>query len=85
MNKHPIWYLIIGIFILVAPTVIYLGFLIPQLTEAYNVLMASGGVIGGAGFYAASKIPEKLKYIQCAHSHKSRNVQSIPTTSALYP
>ena len=62
MNKHPIWYLIIGIFILVAPTVIYLGFLIPQLTEAYNVLMASGGVIGGAGFYAASKIPEKLKY-----------------------
>lgn len=62
MNKHPIWYLIIGIFILVAPTVIYLGFLIPQLTEAYNTLMASGGVIGGAGFYAASKIPKKLKY-----------------------
>ena len=62
MNKHPIWYLIIGIFILVAPTVIYLGFLIPQLTEAYNTLMASGGVIGGAGFYVASKIPKKLKY-----------------------
>lgn len=62
MNKHPIWYLVIGIFILVVPTVVYLGFLIPQLTEAYNVLMASGGVIGGSGFYAAQRIPKKLKY-----------------------
>ena len=62
MKKHPIWYLVIGIFILVAPTVVYLGFLIPQLTEAYNVLMASGGVIGGSGFYAAQRIPKQLKY-----------------------
>lgn len=62
MKKHPIWFLIIGIFILVVPTVIYLCFLIPKLSEEYNILMASGGVIGGAGFYGAQKIPEKVKY-----------------------
>lgn len=62
MKKHPIWYLIIGIFILVVPTVIYLCILVPQLSEEYNTLMASGGIIGGAGFYGTFKIPEKVKY-----------------------
>ena len=62
MKKHPIWYLIIGIFILIVPTVIYLCILVPQLSEEYNTLMASGGIIGGAGFYGTFKIPEKVKY-----------------------
>lgn len=62
MKKHPIWYLIIGIIILIAPTGVYLGFLIPAMSETYNVLMASGGVIGGAGFYGASRIPKEVKY-----------------------
>lgn len=62
MKKHPIWILIIGIFILVFPTAAYLWFLIPQLSEEYNILMASGGVIGGFGMYGSTKIPEKVKY-----------------------
>lgn len=62
MKKHPVWFLIIGIFVLIAPTAIYLVFLIPQMSEEYNVLMASGGIIGGAGFYGAHRIPEKVKY-----------------------
>lgn len=62
MKKHPVWYLIIGICVLIIPTVIYLFFLIPELSEEYNTLMASGGIIGGAGLYGASKIPEKVKY-----------------------
>ena len=62
MRKHPIWYLVIGISVLIIPTLIYLFFLIPQLSEEYNTLMASGGVIGGAGLYGASKIPDKVKY-----------------------
>lgn len=62
MKKHPIWYLIIGITILIVPTLIYLYFLVPQLNEEYNVLMTSGGVVGGLGMYGTSKIPEKVKY-----------------------
>lgn len=62
MKKHPIWYLIIGIIVLTVPTGVYLGFLIPAMSETYNVLMASGGVIGGAGFYGASRIPKEVKY-----------------------
>ena len=62
MNKHPIWYLIIGIIILIVPTAIYLGFLIPTMSAEYNVLMASGGIIGGAGFYWTSRIPKDIKY-----------------------
>lgn len=62
MKKHPIWYLIIAISILIIPTLIYLCFLVPRLSEEYNVLMTSGGVVGGAGLYGASKIPEKVKY-----------------------
>lgn len=62
MKKHPIWYLIIGIVILIVPTAIYLVFLIPSLSAEYNVLMASGGVIGGAGFYGTSRIPSEVKY-----------------------
>ena len=62
MKKHPNWYLVIAIAVLVVPTAVYLAFLIPKLTEEYNVLMASGGVIGGAGYYGAQRIPEKIKY-----------------------
>lgn len=62
MKKHPIWYLIIAILILIVPTTIYLCILVPRLSEEYNVLMASGGVVGGAGLYGASKIPDKVKY-----------------------
>lgn len=62
MKKRPVFYLVFGIIILLVPTAIYLVFLVPKLTQEYNILMASGGVIGGFGFYGASKIPEKLKY-----------------------
>ena len=62
MKKHPILYLIIGIIILIVPTVIYLCFLIPEMSETYNVLMASGGIIGGAGFYGANRIPKDIKF-----------------------
>ena len=62
MKKHPIWYLIIGIGILVIPTAVYLGILIPQLKEEYTTLMASGGIIGAGGFYLTGKIPEDWKY-----------------------
>lgn len=62
MKKHPILYLIIGIIILIVPTVIYLCFLIPAMSETYNVLMASGGIIGGAGFYGANRIPKDIKF-----------------------
>lgn len=62
MKKHPILYLIIGIIILIIPTVIYLCFLIPAMSETYNILMASGGIIGGAGFYGANRIPKDIKF-----------------------
>lgn len=62
MKKHPIWYLVIAILILIIPTTVYLCILVPRLSEEYNVLMASGGVVGGAGLYGASKIPDKVKY-----------------------
>lgn len=62
MRKHPIWYLVIAILILIVPTTIYLCILVPRLSEEYNVLMASGGVLSGAGLYGASKIPDKVKY-----------------------
>lgn len=62
MKKHPIFYLIISIFVLIAPTIIYLCFLIPSLTEEYNILMASGGIIGGGGFYGANRIPKDIKF-----------------------
>jgi len=62
MKQHPIWYMIIGIFMLIVPTIVYLCFLIPSLSEEYNVLMLEGGTIGGAGLYGASKIPEEMKF-----------------------
>lgn len=61
MKKHPVWYLVIGISILIVPTLIYLIFLIPKMSVEYNILMASGGIIGGAGFYASSVIPAGIK------------------------
>lgn len=61
MNKNPIIVLIIAFIILTVPITIYLCFLIPQLSEEYNILMASGGIVGGAGYYGASKIPANMK------------------------
>lgn len=62
MKKYPILYLVIGIIILIVPTLIYLCFLVPQLSEEYNILMASGGVIGGVGMFGTSRISDKIKY-----------------------
>lgn len=62
MKKKPIWFLIIGIAVLIIPTAVYLTFLVPQLKEEYIVLMSSGGVITGGGMYGASLIPKKVKY-----------------------
>lgn len=62
MKKRYIWFLVIGIIILIVPTGVYLGFLIPKLKEEYIVLMASGGVVGGGGYYGVSQIPDKVKY-----------------------
>lgn len=59
---NPIWFLIIGIFILIVPTAIYMGFLIPTMKEEYQILMASGGAIGSAGLFGANMIPETAKY-----------------------
>lgn len=63
MRKSPIWFLIIGIFILIVPTAVYLGFLIPQMQEEYVVLLSSGGVIAGGGMYGANIISEKIKFV----------------------
>ena len=57
MKEHPVWYRVIGLSILIVPTLIYLCFLIPQLKEEYIILMSSGGIIGGTGMYAANLIP----------------------------
>lgn len=62
MKKHPIWFLIIGIFILIVPTSVYFGFLASKMQEEYIVLMSSGGVITCGGMYGASVIPEKVKF-----------------------
>lgn len=58
----PIWFLIMGIAILIIPTAIYLAFLIPRMKDEYIILMASGGVIGGAGMFGTDMIPEATKY-----------------------
>ena len=62
MKKKYIWFLVFAILVLVVPTVVYLFFLIPKLEDEYIMLMSSGGVIGGAGMYAANAIPEKVKF-----------------------
>lgn len=62
MKKHPLSYLILGVFILVIPTLIYALILIPQLKEEYTNLTASGGIIGAGGFYLTGKIPEDWKF-----------------------
>lgn len=62
MKKHPIFYLIIAIAVLLIPVSVYLCILVPKLSEEYNTLMASGSIIGGAGLYGISKIPENIKY-----------------------
>lgn len=62
MKRKPILFLILAIVILIVPTIVYLCFLVPQMSERYNILMASGGCVGGLGLYGSSKIPEKVKY-----------------------
>ena len=62
MKKKYIWFLVSAIFVLVVPTVVYLFFLIPKLEDEYIMLMSSGGVIGGAGMYAANAIPDKVRF-----------------------
>lgn len=62
MKKRYIWILISAIFVLLVPSIIYLCFLIPKMQDEYIILMSSGGVIAGGGFYGASAIPEKVKY-----------------------
>lgn len=59
---HPVWFLVIGIAVLIIPSAIYLGFLIPAMKDEYIVLMASGGAIGGAGMFGTQMIPDKVKY-----------------------
>lgn len=61
-EMNPVWFLVIGIVVLIVPTAVYLGFLIPQLKEEYDILLASGGVIGVGGMYGAEMIPEKVKF-----------------------
>lgn len=63
--KKPIhynWWLVIGLVILIVPAAIYLGFLIPQMSAEYIVLMSSGGIIGSAGVTACAYIPETAKF-----------------------
>ena len=62
MKKRYIWFLVSAILVLVVPTVVYLFFLIPKLEDEYIMLMSSGGVIGGAGMYAANAIPDKVRF-----------------------
>lgn len=62
MKKYPILYLITAIAVLIVPVSIYLCILVPKLSDEYNTLMTSGGIIGGAGLYGISKIPESIKY-----------------------
>lgn len=62
MKKHPFWYLIIGIIILVVPTTIYLIFLIPKMTDECRILTTSAFVIGSGGLYGSNLIPEKLVF-----------------------
>lgn len=57
----PVWFLVIAIALLIIPAAVYLAFLIPRLKDEYIVLISSGGVIGGAGLFGASMIPEKTK------------------------
>lgn len=59
---NPVWFLVIGIFILIAPTAIYMGFLIPAMSEQYAILMGSGAGVGGVGMFATGLIPDTAKY-----------------------
>lgn len=61
-KKYYIWYLVVGIILLIVPSAIYLGFLIPAMKEEYLILMASGGAIGGAGMFGTQMIPDKVKF-----------------------
>lgn len=58
----PIWFLVIGICILIIPTAIYMGFLIPSMSEEYAIMMGSGAGIGGAGLFATGLIPDTAKF-----------------------
>lgn len=62
MTKRPWLYLVFGILFLIVPTAVYLGFLIPKMTEEYNILMASGGIISTLGIYGSNQIPDNIKF-----------------------
>lgn len=59
---NPVWFLVIGICILIIPTAIYMGFLIPSMSEEYAIMMGSGAGLGGTGLFATGLIPETAKY-----------------------
>lgn len=61
-KMNPVWYLVIGIAVLIIPSAIYLGFLIPKMSERYIILLSSGGAIGGAGAAGVAMISDKMKY-----------------------
>lgn len=58
--------MILGLFILIVPTVLYLCFLVPKMKEEYLVLMSSGGVICPAGLTIAKNIPKESKFSSIA-------------------
>ncbi len=62
MKKRYIWIAVIAYLVLIAPTTIYLCWLVPNLTAEYNTMLASGGILGGSAFYGASKIPDTVKF-----------------------
>lgn len=59
---NPVWFLVIGICILIIPTAIYMGFLIPTMSEEYAIMMGSGAGLGGTGLFATGLIPDTAKY-----------------------
>lgn len=62
MKKHPWIVLVLAILVLTVPTILYLIWLVPQLSAEYTSLLASAGIIGGAGTYGANAIPDEVKY-----------------------
>lgn len=69
--KKYYFILSIGILVLIVPTAIYLIILCPQLSERYNTLMASGGIIGAGGIAACAKIPESFKKLGIVKARRS--------------
>lgn len=62
MKKRPYLFIVIGVLFFIIPPTIYLCFLIPQLSERYNALMSSAGILAAGGMYGSEKIPENFKF-----------------------